>query len=84
MKHRYVVTLILLLVLAALPAPAQNAKVTLKMENVPLSEVMSEIESQTNYTFFYDSGTINPKTSKVSVDADNQPLRKFWMIFSPH
>ena len=84
MKHRYVVTLILLLVLAALPAPAQNAKVTLKMENVPLSEVMSEIESQTSYTFFYDSGTINPKTSKVSVDADNQPLSKILDdIFAP-
>lgn len=49
---------------------SQNAKVSIKKSNVTLEEILSEIESQTDYLFMY-SDAVNVK-QRVSVTADKQ------------
>ncbi|MCQ2143872.1 MAG: TonB-dependent receptor [Bacteroidales bacterium] len=61
-----------LLALAAGPlALAQS--VTLKVSGAPLSEAINSVESSTNYSFFYDSESVDTST-KVSVNAENRPI----------
>ncbi len=51
----------------------QNMKVTLKMENVSLKDVLKEIERQTHYSFYYNEKQVDSKR-KVSVDAKNKEV----------
>jgi len=68
------IIMILLSVLSAgLYSYAQDGTLTLKMDNVPLSHVISAVESTTKYTFFYDSQMIDTDII-VSVNAENEPV----------
>lgn len=51
---------------------SQNAKVSIKKANVPLEEILSEIENQTNYLFMY-SDAINTK-QRTSIKASNKSV----------
>lgn len=64
---------VMLLACAAFAAHAQDrAGITLKMENVPLQEVIDAIEQQSRYLFLIDHVDVN---THVDVDALNQPLQ---------
>ena len=52
---------------------AQNTKLTLDMQNVTLYEVISEIEKQSEFMFFYKSGEID-NTLKVSIQAKDKTI----------
>ena len=47
--RRLVVSLVLML-LAVLPAAAQNKKITVDLDNVPVREFIKTVESQSGYT----------------------------------
>lgn len=52
-------------------ASAQNARISIKMENVPISQVIKEIENQTRYLFINKG--VDTK-NKVSINAvQNDP-----------
>lgn len=53
-------------------AYGQNARVTLKLENVRMKQVMTEIESQTKYLFLYPESIDTERI--VSVDVEARPL----------
>src|SRR3712207_5946694 len=53
---------------------SQNAKVSLKMNNVLLEKVLNEIEQQTEYLFIYNHQVDIDK--KVSLDVNNQTVDK--------
>ena len=65
--RRLVVSLVLML-LAALPAAAQNKKITVDLDNVPVREFIKTVESQSGYTFAYNNSEID-LTRRVSVKA---------------
>ena len=56
--RRLVVSLVLML-LAALPAAAQNKKITVDLDNVPVREFIKTVESQSGYTFAYNNSEID-------------------------
>lgn len=68
--RRLVVSLVLML-LAALPAAAQNKKITVDLDNVPVREFIKTVESQSGYTFAYNNSEID-LTRRVSVKADDE------------
>lgn len=53
----------------------KNDRLTVDLQNVPLSEAISVIEKQSGYTFFYDAGQID-LTSEVTLNADGMPLKE--------
>ena len=67
--RRLVVSLVLML-LAALPAAAQNKKITVDLDNVPVREFIKTVESQSGYTFAYNSEI--DLTRRVSVKAADE------------
>ncbi len=53
---------------------AQNGpKVTLKMQNATVQDVLKSIEKNTDYAFFYNNADFDAK-AVVSVNAENQPV----------
>ena len=68
--RRLVVSLVLML-LAALPAAAQNNKITVDLDNVPVREFIKTVESQSGYTFAYNNSEID-LTRRVSVKAADE------------
>lgn len=56
----------------AVDSYSQATKVTLRMDNAPIENVLKEIESQSDFHFFYN-GTINVD-QKVSVNVRNKPI----------
>ena len=50
---------IFLLLLGTMPALSQNAKVTINAQHAKLSYVLEEVESQTDYLFFYNKKNID-------------------------
>ena len=68
--RRLVVSLVLIL-LAALPAAAQNKKITVDLDNVPVREFIKTVESQSGYTFAYNNSEID-LTRRVSVKAADE------------
>ncbi len=67
--RRLVVSLVLLL--AVLPAAAQNKKITVDLDNVPVREFIKTVESQSGYTFAYNNSEID-LTRRVSVKAADE------------
>ncbi len=74
-QRRCLAILLSCLCLLGLPGTgrAQNVRVTLRLEKVPMRRVITEIERQTRYLFALDEGvdTNRPVTVRVS----NQPLK---------
>lgn len=68
--RRFVVSLVLML-LAALPAAAQNKKITVDLDNVPVKEFIKNVESQSGYTFAYNNSEID-LTRRVSIKATDE------------
>ena len=54
---------------------SQNARITLDFENAGLGNVLSKIESETDFVFFYRHGTID-NNIKVNIHAKNQDIYK--------
>ncbi|MDL2255626.1 SusC/RagA family TonB-linked outer membrane protein [Parabacteroides sp. OttesenSCG-928-K15] len=57
----------------AIEAHAQNAKVSISKNTLPLSELITEIEKQTNYLFVYSDTEINTSMD-VNVNAKNKSV----------
>lgn len=68
---RRLVVLLVLMLLAALPAAAQNKKITVDLDNVPVREFIKTVESQSGYTFAYNNSEID-LTRRVSVKAADE------------
>jgi len=51
---------------------SQNARVTIKRDNISLDALLNEIENQTDYLFFYNNQI--DASEKVSVKAKNKPV----------
>lgn len=64
---------VVLLLCTATIGSAQTEKLTIKMNDVTIKAVLDEIESNTEYAFFYNNTEIND-TKLVSVDAKNQTI----------
>lgn len=62
---------LVLMLLAALPAAAQNKKITVDLDNVPVREFIKTVESQSGYTFAYNNSEID-LTRRVSVKAADE------------
>ena len=60
-----------LLMLVALPSRAQDQKVTLDSRGATVQSVMSQIESQTGLTFFYENTKLNT-ARRVSINAKDE------------
>lgn len=58
--------------LISLPIHAQNIRVTIKMQDVPMDSVMNEIEKQTKYLFISDR-EIDSKR-KISINIQDKPV----------
>jgi TonB-linked SusC/RagA family outer membrane protein len=72
-RRLFIVSLSVCLCLFALSAKAQSARITLKYENVPLENVMNEIEKQTRYLFV--ARNVDTAT-RVSVDIENKAINE--------
>ncbi len=70
MKITIFLTLFALCQLSAAESYAQRAKISLRMKNVPLREVIQSIEKQTEFVFFYSSDKVN-LDKLVSFDVEN-------------
>lgn len=66
--------LCLALALLALPAFAQQQKITLDLSNVPIATAIQQIEQQSGYTFFYNNKDINIARN-VTVSLKDSDLR---------
>ena len=68
----------LTLAFAAFPAqaqtPAQEKTITLQVTDTPVSTVMKQIESQSGYTFFYNTKDI-PLSRNVTLSVSNENIR---------
>lgn len=65
-----------MLLLTCLQASANSfgQKISVKVNEVPLTQVFTIIEKQTNYVFFFDQALI-AKAKKVTLHASNEPLK---------
>lgn len=70
---RYLLTVIMLI--AGISASGQQImdRITVDLENIPLSEAVAGIEKASGYTFFYDEEQVD-LTLHVTLKADAQPL----------
>jgi galactitol-specific phosphotransferase system IIB component len=61
----------------ALLISAQNSekKISMTFSNIPLSEAISRIEKESNYSFFYDANKID-LNQKVSLKANNLSIKQ--------
>ena len=60
---------------------SQNPKVSLKVVNIPLSEVLHILELKTNFTFSYLNEEL-PLKEKVTLDVKDKPLQQILEILS--
>lgn len=67
------ITILLFVVCLQVQARSLGQTVTLSVKEVPLTQVLTEIEKQSGYQFFYKDNFIDP-TAKVSVQLKNAPL----------
>jgi TonB-linked SusC/RagA family outer membrane protein len=80
-KKTITVTLFFLLV-GIVPAFAQEIKLTLKESNIELDKLLKQIESKTDFSFFYNNDQID-KSAKVSVDAREKAVSEILnMVFA--
>ncbi len=54
---------------------AQNTKITLNLKNAEISELFNKIENQTEFRFFYDSGSID-LSKKVTIDVEKSNIEQ--------
>ena len=75
LKIMKLITLLLIITSLQISAAgfSQTGKVDLKMENVSLRDVLTAIENQSDYDFFYNNLIVDEK-AVVSVDAESRPI----------
>lgn len=71
--RKHIIALALLL-LVNIDAFSQN-EISIQFRNIPLVEAIDKIDQHSEYTFFYDPGSLNLK-QKVSLNADNMSIDK--------
>ena len=71
----------ILLVFNAKGQNSQNQKVSLKVVNIPLSEVLHILELKTNFTFSYLNEEL-PLDESVTLDVQDKPLQQIIEILS--
>jgi len=54
-------------------ANAQEEKISIRIDNKSVKDVLNQIESESNYRFFYNEGLIDVKR-KVSIDIKDEPI----------
>ena len=52
---------------------SQSAKISIPRSSLTVSELLSKIESQTDYLFVYNKQNVDTKRT-VTVDAENKPV----------
>ncbi|MBO4943683.1 MAG: TonB-dependent receptor [Muribaculaceae bacterium] len=72
-RHGYRLLAAALLLAACNVAMAQQVRISVNFNKVPLKEALKTIESKCDYTFLYNEANIDAN-KKVSVKADNQQL----------
>ena len=72
-RNLFEVILFVCLSLQIRGAQAQTARFTIHMENVPMEQVVNEIEKQSRYLFLFNKD-IDSRRIIVSVDAENQTI----------
>ncbi len=72
-RNLFEVILLMCLSLHIRGAQAQTARFTIHMENVPMEQVVNEIEKQSRYLFLFNKD-IDSRRIIVSVDAENQAI----------
>ena len=72
-RNLFEVILLMCLLLQIRGAQAQTARFTIHMENVPMEQVVNEIEKQSRYLFLFNKD-IDSRRIIVSVHADNQTI----------
>ena len=53
---------------------AQQSSITLKMTNVPIKEVLNEIEKTSNYGFLYQEEIKSQLDKRISIDVSSKPI----------
>lgn len=72
-RNLFEVILLMCLLLQIRGAQAQTARFTIHMENVPMEQVVNEIEKQSRYLFLFNKD-IDSRRIIVSVHAENQTI----------
>ena len=72
-RNLFEVILLMCLLLQIRGAQAQTARFTIHMENVPMEQVVNEIETQSRYLFLFNKD-IDSRRIIVSVNAENQTI----------
>ncbi len=76
-RNLFEVILFVCLSLQIRGAQAQTARFTIHMENVPMEQVVNEIEKQSRYLFLFNKD-IDSRRIIVSVDAENQTITQIF------
>ncbi|MDR2361407.1 MAG: TonB-dependent receptor [Prevotellaceae bacterium] len=66
--------LLLLLCLTVLPAAAQPAKISLKIQEQPIRSILQHIENTSEYVFFYSDKVPAELLKTASVDVEAEPI----------
>lgn len=73
MKFIVLFLMISLFELSAVNTFSQNARIDIEMKNVTIKQVLKEIESKSEFTFFYNDKVVNVN-KRVSVSARNESI----------
>ena len=74
MHHRLMKWVLAILVATAFAVPSWGQQITVSVKNSPLSEVLSVVEKQGDFKFFYSSA-LPDLDRKVSIDVQDKPLK---------
>ncbi len=72
---RYLLCLALFIALPSLAFEQEDSKISLNLQNTPITKVLHAIEDQSGCTFFYSGGTIDSE-ALVSIKVTKTPLNK--------
>ena len=62
----------------SMPVCAQSAKITLRLKNVTVEEVLTNIEKQTNYRFLYNKDIVDVNRI-VDISVRNERILRYWI-----
>ena len=74
MKLTFFLSIVTIVQLFATESYSQMTKLTLKLEDVKISDALKEIENQSEFFFLYSPKLIDVER-KVSIDAENEPIK---------
>ena len=74
MKLTFFLSMLTIFQLLATETYSQMTKLTLKLEDVKISDALKEIENQSEFFFLYSPKLIDVER-KVNIDAENEPIK---------